>query len=317
MSTIKSSDEHLTINADGSGKEVKIQRDGTEVLATTSSGVDISGSVSDTDGNVRSGRKNLIINGGFDVWQRGTSFSGVASNAYHADRWTNWSNGGSLDITKVEGGLQFTSAGTGTTQALIQDIEVQDVPLGGYTLSFDADNYSNIATVQCYSIGGGTHVGAMTEVADGVYTFTLASTNKTASTTAIRIQIVPYTGNTTVINNVQLELGSVATDFEHRSYGEELALCQRYYQRVGTSGVDYNMNITHCYALASSSVYSNVKFSTSMRTSPTVAIFNTSTSKVNTPFVSSSSIHGFRVDAIGSSTGVGYYRYNYTADAEI
>jgi hypothetical protein len=31
------------------------------------------------------------------------------------------------------------------------------------------------------------------------------------------------------IANVQLELGSVATDFEHRSYGEELALCQRYY----------------------------------------------------------------------------------------
>ena len=27
-----------------------------------------------------------------------------------------------------------------------------------------------------------------------------------------------------------MELGSVATDFEHRSYGEELALCERYFQ---------------------------------------------------------------------------------------
>ena len=34
----------------------------------------------------------------------------------------------------------------------------------------------------------------------------------------------------------QLELGSVATDFEHRSYGEELALCQRYYQRGISNG---------------------------------------------------------------------------------
>jgi len=35
------------------------------------------------------------------------------------------------------------------------------------------------------------------------------------------------------ITGVQLEVGSQATDFEHRSYGEELALCQRYYQDFG------------------------------------------------------------------------------------
>jgi len=34
------------------------------------------------------------------------------------------------------------------------------------------------------------------------------------------------------VAEVQLELGKVATPFEHRSYGEELALCQRYYEEV-------------------------------------------------------------------------------------
>jgi hypothetical protein len=39
-------------------------------------------------------------------------------------------------------------------------------------------------------------------------------------------------GNQIQLTGLQLELGSVATDFEHRSYGEELALCQRYYYKV-------------------------------------------------------------------------------------
>ncbi len=38
-------------------------------------------------------------------------------------------------------------------------------------------------------------------------------------------------GNTFYITGIQLEVGRNATEFEHRSYGEELALCQRYYQK--------------------------------------------------------------------------------------
>ena len=45
--------------------------------------------------------------------------------------------------------------------------------------------------------------------------------------------LVGTVGNYFEITGVQMEIGKVATPFEHRSYGEELALCQRYFQIYG------------------------------------------------------------------------------------
>ena len=55
----------------------------------------------------------------------------------------------------------------------------------------------------------------------------MAGYNSSASST---VSILGTSGATLYITGVQLEVGSVATPFEHRSYGEELASCQRYYQ---------------------------------------------------------------------------------------
>ena len=52
-------------------------------------------------------------------------------------------------------------------------------------------------------------------------------------------QVADVAGTTNAtwqITGVQLELGKVATPFEHRSYGEELALCQRYFERYYPTG---------------------------------------------------------------------------------
>ncbi len=68
-------------------------------------------------------------------------------------------------------------------------------------------------------------------------------------------------------SNVQLELGSVATEFEHRSYGEELALCQRYGWMIGT---DFELTAQGTY-WSGNYHYITINFPTTMRTPPTLS----------------------------------------------
>jgi len=51
-----------------------------------------------------------------------------------------------------------------------------------------------------------------------------------------QVNFMDSTNNRFFISGIQLEEGTVATPFEHRSYGEELALCQRYYQQIDGTG---------------------------------------------------------------------------------
>jgi hypothetical protein len=68
-------------------------------------------------------------------------------------------------------------------------------------------------------------------------TYTVTANVDTASTANLILFIWsddatnPLAGDFLYITNVQLELGDTATPFEHRSYGQELALCQRYYEK--------------------------------------------------------------------------------------
>jgi hypothetical protein len=78
--------------------------------------------------------------------------------------------------------------------------------------------------------------------------------------------VVGTNGATLYITGVQLEVGSVATPFERRDYGRELAMCQRYYYRQ-TPGTSQTFGV----GANDSSILSfvNVPFPVTMRTAPT------------------------------------------------
>jgi len=89
------------------------------------------------------------------------------------------------------------------------------------------------------------------------------------------------TDNTFFITGVQLEVGSVATEFETRSFGEELALCQRYYQKSyplatapGTAITD-GFNVQASFGTEGSGIVGqNVTLPVVMRTNPTTTVYD-------------------------------------------
>ena len=124
---------------------------------------------------------------------------------------------------------------------------------------------------------------------------------------------VPFISRTSAkfrMTGVQLEPGLVATEFEHRNHGEELTLCQRYYEENKNS--QYTATGYH-----TSYIRSGMQFQVIKRAAPTVEL----TSAVNSAGTSLSLTVGnvntmgfnFTMNSAGTSYGV---RFNYTANAE-
>lgn len=82
------------------------------------------------------------------------------------------------------------------------------------------------------------------------------------------VSIATNAGATFYITGVQLEVGSVATEFERRPYGTELILCQRYYWLLVSGDAKY---FTNAWQFDSTSMYAVVQFPVTMRSAPTLA----------------------------------------------
>ena len=243
--------------------------------------------------------KNLVINGGMDIWQRGTSFANLY-NTYTADRWQNYSGVTGITLSQVASGLtgfsyalrsQRNSGGTSTgTMYVGQSLEsVNSIPFAGKTATFSfyarcGSNFSPTgsqitATLQygtgtdnnIYSgfTGGTAIVTAATTLTTSWQRFTYTATFASTSTQiGFYFSSVP-TGTAGAndyfdITGVQLEIAPQATPFSRAggSIGGELALCQRYYWQVG-AGV-----LGPAVAISTSNLYGYVYTPVSMRLSP-------------------------------------------------
>ena len=84
-----------------------------------------------------------------------------------------------------------------------------------------------------------------------------------SSTGATRV--IGTSGATWQVTGVQLEAGSVATPFEHRQYGQELALCLRYFEKIESSFYLVATNVVGVQMRTNT-----MEFGVKKRTTPTV-----------------------------------------------
>ena len=147
--------------------------------------------------------------------------------------------------------------------------------------------------------------------------------------------LVATNAATFYVTGVQLEVGDVATDFEHRSYGDELARCQRYYETHNhlTTAKTTDGDVTSYWSTITSNDSNTLVVSTGIiykvpkRASPTVTIYNSSdtstAARVNaqgterTVNATYGGPHALtRIYVLGASAG-NYVTYNWEASAEL
>lgn len=220
------------------------------------------------------GRRNLIINGGMEVQQYGSSGTKTGGNGYggylSVDRWAGYYNNTTFATqtpVRLDGNLLTPlrvshSNSSNTNLYVYQNIEDGMKKYAGQTLTISlyargssAMTISGDNSVRAVSAGN-----AATDSRVGDYTSISITTSWQRYTRTITLNSSYTSGNDHLmilfsdsnqpssawleITGVQLELGDTATPFEHRSFAEEKLLCQRYYYTSWPYGTSTSTDLT-------------------------------------------------------------------------
>jgi hypothetical protein len=255
------------------------------------------------------GFRNAVINGNFDIWQRGTSFSNPPNGGYTADRYAVFYDGSgatrgisrqtfTLGQTDVPNEPTYflryaqSVAGSGATfnvlATLIEDVRTfagKTVTISFWAKAASILTMQVVNFTQSFGTGGSPSSSVTTTVVSSLsvgtswakysYSFTIPSiSGKTLgsdgnSRVSVDFSLPVNTTFTLDVAQIQLEIGSEATTFERRPIGTELALCQRYYIATDSNS---SQKRNFNWSGISVGLVTFADFPTTMRVTPTMTV---------------------------------------------
>ena len=276
-------DPNITLNSDGS--------------------IEVAGDIQSTSQNTGqlAGFRNQIINGDFRIWQRGETFNNTGSGQYLADRWFVLGTGADFSRQTLSSGkpyMRMVAPNVGA--AITQRIEIQNLyGFEGKEMTFSASvktaNPSDVEFIGItYRKENGDYISLVVDEvkATGLTANTWGRTSTTftlppipSNAGCLQLGIMNNTTNQTMdVSDFQLEVGPVATPFENRPIGTELALCQRYFESSYVNNVAPGTTVSGndcvtCTAFmgfnAPSQVYgSDVVYKVTKRSAPTIQVYD-------------------------------------------
>jgi len=289
--------------------------------------------VSSINGGPLAGFRNRIINGGMMIDQRNGGASQVitTAGAYTADCWIVVPIDSSVTGQRINGATagqyryQVTGAAGNTSIYCITRMEADNTAsLNSTTVTLGVDLANTLLTTitwQLFYANSRDDFSSVTSISSGSWTVSSTVARYTAqisipfgATTGLQLNLSTgaQTSGTFTFGNVQLEPGSVATPFEQRPIGTELALCQRYFEVL-------RLDVRRGSSESGQAQWEQTGFRVTKRTSPT---FNSGTLVVAVN-VTSDTFNDVGVDSFVwrvTPTAVGGYqiqRSAVTASAEL
>lgn len=179
------------------------------------------------DSLTQTSNPNLLINGNFQVWQRGQGFDISSGAGYHytADRWAIYYDGINSVCNRVDDGLEFHSANN--THALTQILEHKLNTKEYYTLSAMIDGEIHKMTF----LGGAYCDSDCGRLKYSMY----------EGTDYEKIEIKPI--GVTTVSWVKLEQGKLNTPCVPRIFTDEVATCVRFYNDFNPTGGPHDCRI--------------------------------------------------------------------------